>query len=718
MEKRNILISLVIIMVICSACQSNLIPENPGNTDQKTEQITSPTNVDTPREAQSQNHSGVILKAATGKTIRFEAEGQSPADIPHLVLTRNGELTGASERTLEIEVYGIEVPPAGVTVTLSLVTQHPDPQMEAPRERIRVWSEAIFIENTTSVAQAGSAVKYQHEFDLTFPSDPKPVLTPTDYYRLDIDLQDAGQSEAEPVHWGDLEYAFLLENQWAVPLPEVLEYAPGAAPNTLVVYACDMFMPARTSSGEEPGIARRNFSGFLQNKIIPSMVEAFRNQSDTWQFPWYPEWTSYRSDEDGNGLSVALSDGKTWFHGPVTELGNARISLTLKYQDLIHQNEIPARLMKTFHHELFHNIQRSINKHFGGDGDLDGKDDAWTFFSEGTALFAPSVGQPYEEFHPKFSGEGYLDRANQFIVWDLNAGYDQVNQLSALYWRFLYEKCGGMKDGSEDPQAGMQVIQRAIGTLYSGKVVDVSASGDLVKSLPAVMDRALAGSACPFHTYEESLIAFARAIYALRLQNGRCILPGQPAGCELYDPQGSYNVPQVTVLRFCGPKLTFTAEQQASLAANKNLNGKGNMQYYYNPSTQECPPAPPTIPHSFGIDYYEIEFDPAVNGQSLRLEFGGDAGSSARFSVQLLRLMDAGEEAGSQGVSGQMVSLQLFTEVTPGERLEVTLPAVDISEANKLALIITRLDNLENQDPVGGYTLAIYQVAPEDVPAR
>jgi hypothetical protein len=87
---------------------------------------------------------------------------------------------------------------------------------------------------------------------------------------------------------------------------------------------------------------------------------------------------------------------------------------------------------------------------------------------------------------------------------------------AALYWRFLYERCGGMKAGLEDPAAGMGIIRRALNVLYSKEIVDIHTSSDLVSELPAVMDQALAGSACPFETYEESLAAFTQAVYDLR----------------------------------------------------------------------------------------------------------------------------------------------------------------------------------------------------------
>ncbi|MBN2390705.1 MAG: hypothetical protein JXR84_08280 [Anaerolineae bacterium] len=116
-----------------------------------------------------------------------------------------------------------------------------------------------------------------------------------------------------------------------------------------------------------------------------------------------------------------------------------------------------------------------------------------------------------------------------------------------FHWRFLYEQCGGLADGVEDPatgmRSGMRVIGDALRALYSGDIVDISSSGDLVGALPKVMDRALLGSPCPFQTYEESLTAFAGAIFGLRLDRGCCVEPGIPGGCGFYDPYGQYQDP-------------------------------------------------------------------------------------------------------------------------------------------------------------------------------
>jgi len=89
----------------------------------------------------------VRVRAASGANIRFRPQdGRSGdpisprgRDIPHLVLHRNGALTNPDERTLIVKVTGIDVPPPGVTVTLSVETQHgdPDPVEESASEQVQ-----------------------------------------------------------------------------------------------------------------------------------------------------------------------------------------------------------------------------------------------------------------------------------------------------------------------------------------------------------------------------------------------------------------------------------------------------------------------------------------------------------------------------------------------------------------------------------------------------
>ena len=59
--------------------------------------------------------------------------------LPHLVLFQNGVLSEAVDRTPILKLAGIDAPPTGVTVTLTLETQHIDPDLgESPGQRIRL----------------------------------------------------------------------------------------------------------------------------------------------------------------------------------------------------------------------------------------------------------------------------------------------------------------------------------------------------------------------------------------------------------------------------------------------------------------------------------------------------------------------------------------------------------------------------------------------------
>jgi hypothetical protein len=225
----------------------------------------------------------------------------------------------------------------------------------------------------------------------------------------------------------------------------------------------------------------------------------------------------------------------------------------------------------------------------------------------------------------------------------------------------------------------MDVIRRALTTLYSGEVADIASSTDLVKHLPQVMDRALQGSACPFQTYEESLIAFGRATYALRLHGGRCPAPGAPAGCGFYDPHGLYHDPPSSTIVYTGTPIVYAEADQAF---------------------------PAGIRSSFGMDFIDVVLDPAVDGQPLVLELYGAPGADAEFVVQLWKLMGSGQGAKPRRVPSQMTAPEVLRANGNGH-FNYVIPAVDMKAYNRLGLIITRVDANESLDPVGAYTITL-----------
>jgi hypothetical protein len=645
----------------------------------------------------------VTLRAASGANIRFKpqdgplVQGASLEgwDVPHLVLHRNGALTDPKERTLVAEVTGIRVPPPGVTVTLTVETQHGDPdpigedathrggepefafRPRSSERRLPVWHAARRIPNTSGVTHIGATAVFTHTFDETVISGAETVATPTDYFRYDVAVTDPSHPTGDALHISGRDHAFLMENQWIVPLPQVQEASPGAAPHELIVYYADMFPFRKNVRDPDTWVTREDVPDYVHAELVPRMVEAFRVQTDEWGFPWYHAWTSYRQGTDAERLSVALSDGRTWFHGKAPLRGHSAISINVEGGDNAAYDTLTDGLMSSFHHELFHNLQRNISQHYGSNRDLGGAENAWDFFSEGTAVLASSVGQSDRQFTS--IRRTYVSRANDFIggygsTGDLNKSYEGIYPYNpAIYWRFLYEQCGTAPDGSLNPAAGMEVIRRALTILYSRQVVDVAASTDLIAALPKIMDHALVASPCPFGTHAESLSAFARAIYALRLEDGRCAAPGSPAGCGFYDPQRLYRDPSVETVTY-------------SAVAQQHTGG---------------------IPSSFGIDFVDVTLDQAAEGIPLRLEFHAAPGAAAEFSVEVLQLKYLEEGQRPRAVLRRQASQETLNARSPDEVLSYLIPSIDRAEYDTLGLVIARLDASERLDPVGEYTIVM-----------
>jgi hypothetical protein len=248
--------------------------------------------------AQTNATAGVTVRAGSGSTIEFWTQNGETIDnvaprrleVPHLVLFRNGELADASERTLVVEVNGIEVPPGGVTLTLKLETQHGDPDLGGGAEnRIPVWSESQWTANSTGMTQTGVSAVFVHEFDGT-----ETLRTPTDYYRYEVSTVDSRQPTGGESPRFVQESAFLLENQWTAPLPALRETSARAAPDELVVYYCDMF-PIQEAEEGPAWLPRESVPDYVRSELVPALVEAFRVQTEDWGFGWHDAWTSYRA---------------------------------------------------------------------------------------------------------------------------------------------------------------------------------------------------------------------------------------------------------------------------------------------------------------------------------------------------------------------------------------------------------------------------------------
>ena len=622
----------------------------------------------------------VSLRTPTDSLISFRSERELQENdsdtttwkIPHLVLKRNGVLTPGFERTLVVSVNRLSIPRSGLFLDLRIETEHSDPDFGGgKRNQIEIWHETQFVPYSSDHVQS---VDFTITFNQAARPEERTIQTPTDYYAYRLAVINAQGEKLQEIN-GD--YAFLLENQWIVPLPKVLEDSPGAAPHRLVLYYCDMIPFQRDTEDPFTRLKRHEVERYIQTELIPTMAHAFEMQTNGWELPWYREWTNYRMDEDPKMLSVALGEYKTWYHGTSLFRGNAMISIRVD-GNFGEYSTLTDGIMSVFHHELFHNQQRNINLHFGANGNLSGQNEAWKIFSEGTAVLASAVGQPNVEFEPMIQPRSYVKRVKTFLGQEgligggLNESYTEIPYHTALYWRFLYEHCGGLVNGREDPATGMEIIRHVLEILYEGKVVDINSSSDAASALPKIVDLALQKTpSCEFRTYEESLLRFSEAVFMLRMQNGRCTAAMEYRVCGFFDPHHLYPTPNA---------------ERYSISANSITLIQGS------------------IPSSYGIDLLELNLDAAMNHKSLRILFESVSGMQDEFCVEVWQIQTLSNPSESGRVS------VLVGEPSP-IRTECGYAALEVGPVNRdeisgIGIVITRLDAHEHLD-TGEYSLQI-----------
>ena len=637
----------------------------------------------------------VEISGASGRRIEFRTQnGQqvdgNPAlhlDIPHLVLMRNAQLTSPGERSIKISVNGIQIPQSGAIVTLKILTQHLTHQISnGIQEHILVWEETRFIPNITN----NQGIDFERVFTDQTAGKFGQFKTPADYYQVDIHITSLDQNKENPIYHFHQNYAFLIENQWITSLPKVNNDPNDATPSRLIIYYYDTLADVDEMGNILTSLEEKSTTDFIISKLVPEIQAAFIKTIVEWKFPWYSEWRSYRHEEAPDFLSIALTNGSIWFHGPSEARGTAGISLRFDSKDNTNYENLTDSLIATFYHEMFHNFQRGINLHLGGNGDIDGLHNAWQFFSEGTAVMATSVGQPEVQFSPTPGFPVYYLEANGYLAGggnlerDLERSYKDIDPYhAALYWRFLYEKCGGMVHGVENPAQGMQIIRNALYILYSKEVIDIQNSSDLVSYLPAIMDKAIQNTpSCPFQNYKDSLLGFSAAVYQLQLENGRCSQPGSPIGCGFYDPVQRYLHLPIPSYEYSGGRLILDSTHCPDIGRIKN---------------------------SFGMQFVEIDYMPDTSGNDLKIQLIQSPQSEAEIELQVFIL---------QTKQGKDILLQTQSSLLPdGSNRErdllsqpaVSLPHYELEDANKLGIVITRLDNKEYHIYSGEYSIAVFQ---------
>jgi len=401
---------------------------------------------------------------------------------------------------------------------------------------------------------------------------------------------------------------------------------------------------------------------FIESQFVPMIVDTWQTQFHTWGFgPIHPDWDADQVVEvvvtdppfalfDGTGSYTRLvgADGLPY---PERRIWWPSSNNAFQVYDSLENGCKVA-----FAHEFFHLVQWNILVSGGHPRSF------WLHvFIEGQGKFAPSVQYPELEIHRDHvivAESAYASAANRFLALRSNTSYEVLEADrdgiydATLYWRFLYERFGSM-----------DIIRASLEEMAHHHTPE-----DIVGSMKRTMDAAFARFDGPFHTYEESLIAFARANYALHLVNGRCTTANL-AGCGgfYYDPQNTYGEPPIEA------ELNYDGSQRTHAGA---------------------------IPASYGMDFVEVSLDPSVNGQPVTIKVQGE-GETARFDVQIWKLGRWGAKP---------CAITSYPETIPqdsGGTHVVAIPQLETTAWDRLAIIVVRLDAGETVEPAGNYRITL-----------
>jgi len=422
-----------------------------------------------------------------------------------------------------LAVNHVPIPLEGVTVTVEVKTQHGDPDNGgSPVDRITVWRETRFISNTWGFTLT-TYVMFSREFMTnTNLSATKPISTPTDYFLYNIYINDPHVPAIGPV-----EHAFLMENQYEADLGT--DDATGID-HSVRVHHCDMF-PFGQGNTIASWLPRAQAHTHVNSSLIPMMQEIFDTEVNNWGFEsLHPGW-----DED-RVVEVYVSEGDTYFHlgGGVYHYGHydgvkwtpeQRIALDSNFVTYQLASSLDEGERSAFSHEFFHSMQHSIGLH----ENYTPASAAWSYVIEGQAILAQSVASLSSP-----NDAHYVLDANQYLRDLLNTSFEVMNLYprdgghcyeAALYWRFLFEQSGGVGN----PAQGMEIIR----SILREMATRTSTEDFLTNFGPAMNNAFAANENAPHENYEESLLAFARANYSLRLDDSEYYeQPGNPVYTE------------------------------------------------------------------------------------------------------------------------------------------------------------------------------------------
>jgi hypothetical protein len=573
-------------------------------------------------------------------------------DLPLLYLHRQREVAGPNERTLEIRIAGLA---GGMALQVEAVSRHEHAYFGEPG----TLTQRFLLPERPCTPEEPCTLQWEFEPETTF----------SDLYSVRV------KNEAGELLWSNPipdRPDFVLLDTWDV----------GVGAYTVRLYYAALFPYARDVNRLDYRLPPEAVPGFIESQMVPMIQDTWHTQLEAWGLgdPIHPDW-----DADGvveviiTHPPFALFDGRGTYTVFTDAQGRPyperRIWWLSTHPAFSRYDSWENAHRVIFAHEFFHmaqwNVLLSARQGLsGGQGLSAGQADTgqpihyWrNTFIEAQAEFAVGVQYPDLELgkrHVLAGSSAYGNSANLFLTERLNASYQELeaNPTSkydlALYWRFLYEQYGDV--------AIVRVALEEMVRLHQP---------DLVEGMARVMNGTFARLGGPFHSFEESLIAFSHANYALRLENGRCATADlADCGSRYYDPDDHYVSPP--------------------LEAEWAYGGSGAS---YSDA----------VPASYGMDFIEVSLDPAARNRPLTITFKGD-GVDGRFQVQVWRL-----------VSGEFKPLALTPEpeIVPlnGDGAATyTIPPQDTAAWDRLALIITRLDSAEAADPVGSYTITLDSV--------
>jgi hypothetical protein len=555
---------------------------------------------------------------------------QSRFALPLLYLHREREATPQADRTLAVNLSG---PVGGSEIEIEAVSYHANVSTGDRHRAARHFR----LPNRPCTQEEPCTVQWAF--------DARTMLS--DFYTLHI-RDDTGRLVWKNPHPDHPDFVIL--DTWDLSLGDY----------TVRVFYATLFPFARGQEDFDNRLAPEGVTHFVEHQFVPIIRETWHTQFQNWGFgPIHPAW------DGDNVVEIFVTDPPFALFGGT---GTYTISV---YED---DSPYPERRVwwfssnnafsgydslengyrVVFSHEFFHLVQWNAMLSAGC------STRRWAnVFIEAQGMVAPSVQYPELELlgdHIIGRSSAYRGATRRFLQLRLNTSYgvleaERIHMYdTALYWRFLYEQFGDMG-----------ILRAALEEMACG------VESDIVTALDGVMDATLARLDGPLRTFEESLVAFAQANYALRLENGRCVA-ADPSGCKgrYYDPHHMYT-------------------DYPSLEAE--LYHDGFVSTYHG-----------TLPTSFGMDFVEVRLGRALDGQPLRITLQSEG---ATFGIQLWKLRDGKTKPHAITQKPELM------EETSGGLYSLTIPYVDTAQYDRLALIVVRLDPGERLDPAGDYYLTL-----------